>query len=61
MPKKTEKGDPLVSSGIVSYTKKRNNYYSSVPCAKWYNLAPEIVWIGKKPDQHRGEAVLRNT
>ena len=24
-------GEPLVSSGIVSYTEKRNNFYSSVP------------------------------
>ena len=38
--KKKRKGDPLVSSGIVSYARKRNKYYSSITCAKWYNLAP---------------------
>ena len=24
-------GDPLVSSGIVCYAEKRNNFYSSIP------------------------------
>ena len=35
MPKKTEKGDPLVSSGIVCYTV---NIFGSVPWANMGNL-----------------------
>ena len=36
MPEKTERGDPLVSSGIVCYA---GNHFGSVPWANRYNLA----------------------
>ena len=35
MPKKTERGDPLVSSGFVCY---EENLFGSVPWANGYNL-----------------------
>ena len=37
---KKQNGGPLVSPGTVCYAEKRNNFYISVPCAKWSNLAP---------------------
>ena len=39
--KKTEKGDPLVSNGIVCYAEKRKNLFDSVRWAKWFTLTPE--------------------
>ena len=36
---KTE-NDPLVSLIIVCYAEKKEKLYTSVPCAKWSNLAP---------------------
>ena len=39
MPKKTERGNPLVSPGMVCYAQKRKNLFGSLPWANRYNLA----------------------
>ena len=36
--KQTERWDLLVSSGVLCYVEKRNNFYISVLRAKWSNL-----------------------
>ena len=38
MPKKTERGDPLVSSDNVRYAEKKEKPFGSVPWANRYNL-----------------------